>query len=230
MNKSKFSDISCAKDLILYLKEPQRLNNIKYLCKYTTSSSVVDLFSTGMMLINNPANMNDLFEYRSFEQSRSRWDKICFASFISKSDENMAMWSMYAQPWRDGVMMSIPVAAIRELIRNTDKVFCAKYDKKENWYFPLETTIPARNALSISRIAYFSGTTISCTGRDDRNTHFSDPYIIPELMGYIKDSAWDYEKEVRLRVDLPNSYSSNAVFIQIPPKLLYEISLTTGPR
>ncbi len=53
---------------------------------------------------------------------------------------------------------------------------------------------------------------------------------MPELAGYIKDSAWSYEKEMRLRVDLPESYSGNAVYLKLPKEFLDQIKVMTGPQ
>lgn len=225
---SQFSEITRPDELISYLKQPQRFNSIKYVTKYTTMSSVLNIFSEEKLLINHPKNMNDMFEYEAFP--KSRWNKICFASFITQNTESIAMWCMYAQPWNEGVKISIPFNAFKELIKNTPHLLSADYNKDTGRYTPGSQEIPAKGILSFSRIAYKDGQTITCIGRSDRNHNFKNPYSMPELAGYIKDSAWSYEKEMRLRVDLPESYSGNAVYLKLPKEFLDQIKVTTGPQ
>lgn len=229
MSENRFSSITESSELIGYLSEPQRLNNVKYVSKYMPLPSAVRLFSSHMLLINNPAHMNDLYEIKAFG-NHAKWSKICFASFITQSSESMAMWSMYAQPWTDGVMISFPVPALKEVLRNTHTLIAAVYDEEAEHYSPGDYTISADGRMTIARVAYIDGGTLTVTSKDDRNTFFANPYRSPELAGYIKDAAWSYEKEVRLRVDLPDSYDQDAVFLKLPEDLLNSICITTGPR
>ncbi|MBR4457514.1 MAG: DUF2971 domain-containing protein [Clostridia bacterium] len=229
MQKMSFSEITRPCDLVDYLKDSQRFNSVKTLTKYMKLSSLHDMFYFGTLFINNPKNMNDLYEYRGFKPL-SRWEKICFSSFIIQSDENMAMWSMYAQPWEEGVMVSIPMAPLKALLSEEAILISAEYDKDTSRYKPGNATIPSNGIVSLSRVAYFDGATITCTGRDDRNHNFRNPYTIPEFTGYIKDSAWAYEKEARLRVDLPETYNQSAIYLKLPDLLLKQIRITTGPR
>ena len=229
MKNRKFYEINSAQELVSYLKEPQRINSVKYFNKYMGLDTLKIIFETEKLLINNPQNMNDLYEYRLFDNCAD-WSKICFASFITQSTESMAMWSMYAQPWTKGVMISIPQEAMKKLINTTKKLISAKFDNKLERLVPGDEIIPADKNLSLARVAYYNENSISCTGRDDRNKNFKNAYEIPELAGYIKDSAWDYEKEVRLRVDIPKEYESNAVFIELSKDFLEQIIITTGPR
>ena len=229
MTSKKFCDITVAQELVSYLRDSQRLNGIKYFTKYMKLSSVIDMLTSGLMLINNPENMNDLYEYRAFSP-RPNWHKICFSSFIAQSEENMAMWSMYAQPWVDGVMVSVSASLLRELIQSDHLLINAEYDEEKRWYTPGNTEIVIDKAISIIRVAYIDGLTLTCTGRDDRNAHFPNPYTLPELAGYIKDAAWAYEKEVRLRVDLPDTYDKRAIYLKLPESFLKQLIITTGPR
>lgn len=229
MKSNKFSTITEASALIGYLSEPQRINNVRFFNKYMRLSSVVRLFSSGLLLINNPSRMNDLYEYKAFGE-QAKWSKICFASFITQSCESMAMWSMYAQPWTDGVMISIPVAALKALLQNTHSLISAKYDENTRLFSPSDSSFNSDGIISITRVAYIDQNTLTVTNKDDRNTHFANPYRTPELAGYIKDAAWSYEKEVRLRVDLPDSYAQDVAFLKLSEDFLNSICITTGPR
>ena len=54
----------------------------------------------------------------------------------------------------------------------------------------------------------------------------------PILAGFVKDSAWIYEKEIRLRIDLDKSVEDGVtrVAVKIPDDIFSEMIITTGPR
>ena len=45
----------------------------------------------------------------------------------------------------------------------------------------------------------------------------------------IKDNAWDYEKEVRLKAEFENIAGFNRVAVRIPNDVLDKITITAGP-
>lgn len=47
--------------------------------------------------------------------------------------------------------------------------------------------------------------------------------------GYIKDNAWDYEKEVRLKAEFENTFGYSRVAVKIPDSILNEITISSGP-
>jgi len=49
------------------------------------------------------------------------------------------------------------------------------------------------------------------------------------LAGLIKDNAWSYEKEIRLRVDLQEKIPYKKVAVRIPDEIIQSI-ITMGPR
>lgn len=225
----KFSEICAADDLIDYLNDAARLNSVSYISKYTKLKSAIRIFTDKRLLLRNPADMNDRYEYGKF--SGENWKHICYSCFSASSVESIAMWSMYAQPWSDGIMLSIPPKALRTLISDTRELTLAKQIGKE---YVADGKISIEEAkTSLYRVAYTNKHNLTVTGRDDRNRKFAEPYCNPEaskLTGYVKDIAWDYEKEVRLRVDLPESCAHSAVFLDLDDAFLQQIKIITGPR
>jgi hypothetical protein len=59
---------------------------------------------------------------------------------------------------------------------------------------------------------------------------FNDIHRYRELAGYIKDMAWSYEKEIRLRVDAPDIETYDAVMLDIPQDIIDSFHFVTGPR
>ena len=62
-----------------------------------------------------------------------------------------------------------------------------------------------------------------------KNTKIPNCQQISELTGYIKDDAWDYEKEVRLKAEFENTFGFRRVAIKIPDSVLDEITISSGP-
>lgn len=50
------------------------------------------------------------------------------------------------------------------------------------------------------------------------------------LTGSIKDAAWSYEREIRLRVDLNYEIADPKVAVDVPDDIMKSIIITTGPR
>lgn len=51
-----------------------------------------------------------------------------------------------------------------------------------------------------------------------------------EMVGYVKDDAWAYENEVRLRVDVVKELKCEAVALEIPDYVYDAMIITAGPR
>lgn len=51
----------------------------------------------------------------------------------------------------------------------------------------------------------------------------------PRMTGYIKNYAWHYENEVRLRIHLPYSTGCEKIMVDIPSYVIDRMEVTTGP-
>lgn len=61
------------------------------------------------------------------------------------------------------------------------------------------------------------------------NRNFSNPASVPELTGYIKDMAWSYEKEIRIKAEFNNTNGIERVAIPLSEEVLGSIRITAGP-
>ncbi len=50
-----------------------------------------------------------------------------------------------------------------------------------------------------------------------------------EMTGYVKDYAWQYENEVRIRIHLPHSTGYEKIQITVPKEVIDSIEITVGP-
>lgn len=205
-------------------------NNNRYLCHYTNIEAAVKIIQDKMWYIGSPINMNDGLELSHAD--RSIWGKIFFASFMLEPNESIAMWSMYAQPWSNGVMIRIPVEKFKKLVKSNPIVHPADATTKNA---NTSKIISAANS-SFHAVAYSNAESryngenekLQCGGEvNDRLTGVLDS---EELTGYIKDIAWSYENEYRLRVDINDNTEYEALSINLSEDFVESIEIVAGPR
>lgn len=156
------------------------------------------------------------------------WNKTYIGSFSFGAAENMAMWGLYGLPWEDAVRIAIPQKAMLNWIDGIDTVYL--WDKNGSQ--------PISAKICLSDMVYVSGQSYSnklqLTHRDSTfdTTNKRGLYGVssdPRMTGHIKNYAWKYENEVRLHIRLTQSTGFEKILVKIPPSVLSEITVTTGP-
>lgn len=236
---TNFSKINSPQDLIAYLSNsgkrltPTKNNGTQYVYHYTKLSNVVSIINSRSWWLNSPQAMNDGLEFKNILEFQEL-NAVFFASFMYNSSESIAMWSMYAQPWEDGVLIRIPVATFRNWIKNTKTiypVFCLENQKPI-----LERSAIPYKKLSIVRVAYtnadsvqYKSDEIMICGKAENKLLKNTPHL-PDLVGYIKDMAWEYEREVRVLAIVDKSIRCDRLAIELPDNLIDSIEIVAGPR
>lgn len=236
---TNFSEINSPQNLIAYLSDSaNRLENTKnkatqYVYHYTKLSNVVSIINGRFWWLNSPKSMNDGLEFQNISEFEQR-NAVFFASFMYDSSESIAMWSMYAQPWEDGVFIRIPVEVFKKWIRNTKTiypVFCSEKQKPI-----LEKSAISYEQLSIVRVAYtnadsmqYKSEEILICGKAENKLLKNTPHL-PDLVGYVKDLAWEYEREVRVLATVDKSTKCDRLAIELPDDLIDSIEIVAGPR
>ena len=235
---SSFESITDTDKLVKYLDDSSnRLRNADSLHHYTTLSRAIQIIKSGYWHLGTAEFMNDRVEY---ELGHSQyWKNLFFCSFMSDVKESIAMWSMYSQPWKDGVKISIPKKTVMKWIKDINEIV----EISTETYQPTGRTIPVNDEsidnsakLWISAVAY-SSTESDEQSRDHHiitwntveNRNFINPATIPELTGYIKDRAWSYEKEIRIKAKVSNEKNIGRVAIPLSHELVHSIKITAGP-
>ena len=97
----------------------------------------------------------------------------------------------------------------------------------------VERSINSDNRVFLSSVAYSN-----CDNPDGdekltwstaSNTRVKMATHAPELTGYIKDSAWDYEREIRIKAVLGEGHNFSRVAIDIPDYVFNSMKITAGP-
>ena len=206
-------------------------NKINYICHYTNLRAAIAIIKNQEWYIGSPKKMNDGLELTCGNQSD--WDRIFFASFMFEPQESIAMWCMYAQPWDDGVIIRIPVNEFKKWIKEANHVIqCADPITKKT----IKNALPLRGDLNAYFVAYTNAWSMGKVDNEilicgtTSNKLIEDVLSASELTGYVKDMAWSYENEIRLRVDLKNNDHVEALSIDVPNHVINSMEIVTGPR
>ena len=234
--KIGFEEIKNFSELRFYLDDKfSNLQNsfngvVKYMCHYTSIEVVKSIIKSKSWYLGSPKNMNDGLELS--HASEDVWDNIFFSSFMHEPKESIAMWSMYAQPWSDGVMIRIPIKLIKDWIKSSPQVSSANSNNKKANKDDISNDVK----IIFQAVAYSNSDSklkgeneyIECGGKN--NTGLFNITESNQMVGYVKDVAWNYEREYRLRVDNISNNKYDAVAIKIPDELINSIEIVTGPR
>ena len=215
--------------MISFLKEKGRNHDFYY--HYTTWDSLQKIISNKSFLLTrgNSLNINDQHE-AIMKGSWREWNKIYIGSFAFGSSENMAMWGLYGLPWQDAVRLAIPKAKMNNWVNGINHIKLFDNGRTEDFF--------DRAEISLNDMVYVSGVAGS---NSLRLTHYgkhitvSDSFPLygidtaEKMTGYIKNYAWVYENEVRLRIRLSHDSGFEKISIPIPDDIIDSFMITTGP-
>ena len=228
---TNFKEICTTENLKKYLSSSRILENDKYIYHYTNLEAALSIIKNGYWILFNPCNMNDKLEFSNYDEKD--YENIFFTSFMSEQKESIAMWTMYAQPWDVGVKIAIESKAFKKWIQEIEVVYSADAKRKT---VSEETTISVnkknkeKSRLLIHKVAYINSDDKKIICGRANNKHLVDKITNTELIGYIKDDAWEYEKELRLRFDVLTGQKYDAVAIKLTDDLISAIEIVKGPK
>lgn len=229
----KFEEVSKPDELIKKLeemanrKQNTRSGSQSYICHYTTLKAVKGILQKRQWYMNSPINMNDVLELMHSKDVGV--DNVFFCSFIADNLESIAMWSMYSQPWEEGVMIKIPIEKMKEWKDSKPSIYRAE----EKGFITLDKIDCAD--LTFHSIAYTNADNEDIKEQEiltcgtQINKRFRDVYKYSELAFYIKHKAWSYEQEVRLRINVPAIEKCDAIMVDIPKDILDSFVFVSGP-
>lgn len=215
--------------MICFLKE-KGLNHKKYY-HYTSWDSMKKIFQNKSFLLTrgNSLTINDQHE-ALMKGSWDEWNKIFIGSFSFGSSENMAMWGLYGMPWADGVRIAIPKDAMRWWIKSIQHINLFRngqvFDYQDGFDVGLNDIVYVSGRVGVDRpqLTHYG---ISFTVSDTYPLWGID--TAKAMTGYIKNYAWQYENEVRLRIRLVQDTGYERISVPIPDGVIDSITVTTGP-
>lgn len=226
----KFNDITKASDMVTYLDDKSRLDDCIYLSHYTKYERLLQILKSQKLYLSKAMYMNDQLEYTNGD--KIIWDKLYFLSLIMNRKENIGMWSVYAQPWEDGIKISFATDDIIKWIESVKDISVVGKDEKLTGR---TIDIGDGNRCFLSAVAYSNTDSKESASEVEhviwntrKNTNITRASKIGELTGYIKDEAWAYEKELRVKVLFDSGVKFHRVALDIS-ELLPKMVISTGP-
>jgi len=226
---SKITDVKSIDAMISFLKE--KGGNHDYYYHYTTWDSLSKIIQKKTFLLTrgNSLRINDQHE-ALMKGSWEEWNRIYIGSFAFGSSEIMAMWGLYGLPWQDAVRLCIPKEKMKEWINGIRDIKLFENGQAINYQGDFDA--------SLNDIVYVTGkkgTNNLRLTHSTRSITVSNTYPLygidtsEKMTGFIKNYAWQYENEVRLRIRLAHDTGYEKISIDIPNKVIDSITVTTGP-
>lgn len=201
---------------------------------YTTLDNCLKILQSNYFHLTrgNLSSMND--HHEPTKGSSEVWKRTYIGSFSYGSNENMAMWGLYGLPWSEAVRISLPRKAMNEWINNSDQIYSVVFKEKIMSRIPLSEDFQ----INLADVIYIEGekNNDSYKLKYRRNSfNLSEkPELVsvnnhPKITGYIKNVAWEYENEVRIRICLDTQTDDERLAIPIADTIIEKMTIMAGP-
>lgn len=222
-------NIDSADTLIDFLETKGQNHNYYY--HYTTWDSLEKIITNKTFLLTrgNSLSINDQHE-ALMKGNWSTWNKTYIGSFAFGAPENMAMWGLYGLPWEDAVRIRIPRKEMLGWKKSIKSVYA--WDGKKEMGEIMNPKVTLTDIVYINGKKHDNDFVLSHNGRHvtiHNSGALKNLDTLPKMTGYIKNYAWHYEDEVRLKIELPHNITYDRIMLKLPQNLIDSISVTLGP-
>ena len=177
---------------------------------YTSVTALRAMLQSKKLHLSLGKTMNDLFEIQKIDPEK--WERLYVASFSFTSNESVALWHIYGNPFNQAIRIQFSRTAVLKMLEKLKNCLkCKDVSLNERYY-------DIRKA-GLVDIAYVQNDQKSLRWNKALLSDITCPQISriheEKLAGYIKNVAWEYEMETRLLVEL----GSNDKFTKFPDKI-----------
>ena len=198
-----FHDIKTQDQLLAFLTT--RAETHPYLFQYTNLNTLEGMLQNKQLYLSRADRLNDVYEGGQIGEKRN----VFIASFSHVSSERIAMWSMYAFPYDQGVRLKIDGKAMQAILkgfRNTKRVFLPALKRAR----VIPYTFSGNVQLYLVDVVYTNGKrlkyykekinkTTDLLSKDIRTIDSNNINNGLSLLNWcIKDDLWEPEIETRL--------------------------------
>ena len=180
---------------------------------YTTLGAMKSIFTNHKIHLTRASEMNDQLE--PLKCDRDKWNSIFMACFAYGGTESMGMWSMYGGSPDESVRICFPQAFLKRRLagwRDNLQTSLFKAERQSDGSFNYSLLPNISGHLSLHDVIYRQNSrngfgSIHWHGRyagQGRVAAFQKPTVCHKLTSYLKDAPWEYEREVRLVLELEN--------------------------
>lgn len=222
-----FQGITGKSELLTFL-EQKGSNHTGGYYHYTKCSSFKSMLESQKIHLSIGSEMNDIMETKKC--STEKWKRLYIASFSYGSSENMAMWAIYGQPFRDALRLRFSWRKINDIVNFAKDGIIYKFiaDNKKDKYQPINEKF----SIKLVDVAYYkknslernkeilSGKTCSCIEHCLEKEEFA---------GYLKNCAWSYENETRIVVEFEKELDNVATIAIDAHHLFDDMDILVSP-
>lgn len=198
---------------------------------YTNIKSLTNILNSQTLWFSRADLMNDMTELELGDSNL--WKRTYISSFSYGASENIALWYMYGgEEKNQGIRVSIKK---NDYIKDPSSM---KFKKVENDHLTDETVDV--ESIEFLDVAYLE------IDSEKESLRFPDYNIIDiqnqlkvkslindkDITGFIKDRAWEFEKETRIRVIVDESVDNRdieRIYIDLDDEFLNNATLTLNP-
>lgn len=225
-NKPKqMKDIANPEELREYLITKGK-NHRQYM-HYTNFAGLIGMIASGYFHLSKGDRMNDRQEVQ--KGCPEVWENTFIGSFAYGQNENMAMWGLYSLPWEDGVCISIPRKQMLEWLQSMTQIYRIENDGTY-------TAIDAQSEAVLTDVAYVGEPAGMMVKRyneivrvTEENHALKNINSSAILTGFIKNDAWHYENEARLRIQFENRQQLGRIAVKFAPGTIEGMTVVFGP-
>ena len=227
-NQSIFPIIRSSNELISFLKRVSKEHNDFF--HYTNIDGLACMIKTRRWKFSSARKTNDLHEFSS-KGSPDEWRYIYSCSLSHGDEDNIGMWKMYGDK-KYSICLRLSPLIIKtwiDSLERTKEYYCNTKDYK--------ALTPNFQELSFHDIAYIHGyqspyNSVVCWGNIINSAKWiSNISNEKDLTGFIKNSAWEYEKETRIMIRLPKVsniydtkfYTPDEIYVDLYDEMINDI-------
>lgn len=199
----EFRAITRCPDLRDFLIKKGRAHRIY--CQYTSLDALEGMIKSSKLHLTVGKKMNDLLECSIID--KELWERTYTASFTHTSLESIAMWCVYSKRLSDTLRITFLPSKIWKY---TEKNSISRvYQVSKGKYFKYDDIGKPEN-IFLCDIVYYRKHSICWNGNVSAQNLPDHDFIETlkeqkEMLGLLKHSAWEYEKETRICITLPKT-------------------------
>lgn len=216
-------------DLSEFSKENSKYHRIYF--HYTKLEFLQNIIETGYVFLSKADQMNDMAEVEHGD--KEIWDRTYIFSLSFGYSESVAHWYIYSGGVRKkGVRLGIPKSQFIDWIESIEGVFPVN-----------ESNIPTEKILDVEPTEVLDVMYVFKNNNDELSLKMNEYRIINlfeqfnckglndlmELQGHLKDLAWEFENETRIKIVLKKKIENNRIAIKLPKSLIESFKITCNP-
>lgn len=225
-------DVRTLDDIQRYLQESTKKSLRLY--HYTTYESLVSILKNRCFRLSRMDLLND-----KAEQTLGKQDKHLknYIMSFTRDKEYISMWAMYGKASGIKIRLDFPCDLFKQCINNNFYL-----DTQKEQRMPLYTDVMpghfSKKEFLISDVVYIDKSTGALRHNENEFENIkADESIVNDLTGFIKYDAWEFEREIRLRVLLYNNIETaqqnkiipQYIFAGIDDNLINDFHVTFNP-